>query len=245
VGADTSGLRRTLMWPETYDGRKADYSTTTVGMMIDESFSRVVHQVRPRGRSVVTSELSVDLVDFVGQGVGSVRAQGEVLAASEDSVLARSVLTGQDNAIVAGATSWCLFLGDRGDDEPLVANKPPSDLSVKSMVKLGRSPDADSARAEFRPDSRCGNDLDTLHGGIAIAATLEVAFAWLGKLFESAAATSIRTKFVRPMNLEDVYAINAAPVHLGRRSATTAITTIDAAGKLAMASMVTGSPATR
>src|SRR4051812_43140146 len=105
--------------------------------MIDERFSTVVHAVRPEGRAIVTSEMSVDLVDFTGSGTGALRSDGEILARSSDSALARAWLRDDAGALVAAATTSCRFLeGGHDEGRPYpAAPKPPADLPLDSLVE--------------------------------------------------------------------------------------------------------------
>lgn len=231
-----------MTWPTTYDRGEAGYTAATVGVMVDESFSRAVHPIRPPGRSVVTTELSIDLVAFDGRGDGSLRAAGEVLAASADSALARAELTDHADAVVAVATTRCRFLGEDGDrmGRPGTAPKPPADLSLDSMIELRPRPDANLVRADFTPNARCGNDLGLLHGGVAAAAMLEIGLSWLRMIYGDAPASSIRINFVRPVQLGETLTVECRQVHVGRTLAVAAIIGHGASGKPAIAATATG-----
>ena len=201
--------------------------------------------MRPPGRSVVSTEISIDLAGFSGRGAGSLRAEGEVLVATKEVVLAQAGITNETAAVIAIATSRCRFL--KADDAAVraPAPKPPLDLSVESMITVELRPGPDEVRASFVPDQRCANDLGFLHGGIAAAAILEVGLAWLRMIHGDAVATSIRLNFLRPIALGAMSTIESRPLHVGRTSGVTAITTHDPAGKLAIAATVTGTPAMR
>jgi uncharacterized protein (TIGR00369 family) len=219
------------------------YSATTLGVMVDETFALLINPVRPPGRSVVSTEISIDLAGFSGRGAGSVRAEGEVLVATEEVALARAGITDETAAVVAVATSRCRFLRDDDAAGRAPAPKPPPDLSVEPMITADLRPETNEVRAGFVPDRQCANDLGFLHGGIAAAATLEVGLAWLRMVHGDAVASSIRLNFLRPVALGATSMIEARPLHVGRTSGITAITTRDPAGKLAIASTVTGMPA--
>jgi uncharacterized protein (TIGR00369 family) len=219
------------------------YSATTLGVMVDETFALLINPVRPPGRSVVSTEISIDLAGFSGRGVGSMRADGEVLVATEDAALARAGITDETAAVVAVATSRCRFLRDDDAARRAPAPKPPPDLSVASMITTDLRPEANEVRASFVPDQRCANDLGFLHGGIAAAAMLEVGLSWLRMIHGDAVASSVRLSFLRPVALGATSTIEARPLHVGRTSGITAITARDPVGKLAISSTVSGMPA--
>lgn len=233
-----------MTWPATYDRGEAGYSAAAVGVMIDESFSRAVHRIRPPGRSVVTTELSIDLVAFDGRGEGSLRAAGEVLAASANSALARAELTDHADAVVAVATTRCRFLGEDAGRTGYagIASKPPADLALDSMIELRLRPAANLVRADFTPDARCANDLGMLHGGIAAAAMLEIGLSWLRMVYGDAPASSIRVNFVRPVQLGETLTVECRSIHVGRTLAVAAILGRAASGKPAITATATGAP---
>jgi uncharacterized protein (TIGR00369 family) len=243
LGSPIGSIRGTLgKLPPTI--RSIDtYSATTLGVMVDETFAVLVNPVRPPGRSVVSTEISIDLAGFSGRGLGSVRADGEVLIVSEGGALARASITDETAAVVAVATSRCRFLEDDEAAGRTPAPEPPADLSVASLITTDLHPEANEVRASFVPDQRCANDLGFLHGGIAAAAILEVGLSWLRMIHGDAAASSVRLNFLQPVALGEMSTIEARPLHVGRTSGITAITTRDPAGKLAIASTVSGMPA--
>lgn len=231
------------MWPETFAGA---YSPTTLGVMVDEQFSRLTHTVRPRARSVVTSELSVDLVRMTGAATGSLYTDGEVLAVSDDEALARASVRDQADALIATATTRCRFVpAAHHPDHPYPSRaKPPPDLNLSSL--LATEPDAENqiVASTFTPDECCGNDLGTLHGGIAIAATLEVTLAWLRMVYGNGSASSIRLNLLRPIPLTAPTRIQITPIRIGRTVATGTITHHNPAGKIMATALVTGGPTT-
>jgi acyl-coenzyme A thioesterase PaaI-like protein len=230
------------VWPESFAGR---YSAATVGVMIDERFSTVIHGVRPTARSVVTSELSVDLVHMTGSATGALRSEGEILASSVDSALARSCVRDAAGGLVATATTWCRFLeGGHRDGEPYpAAPKPPADLSLDTLLDVRADDDRRVVRATFTPSAVCGNDLGTLHGGIALAVTLEVGLAWLRTIYDGrAAASSVRLNLLRPVLRTEPSEIEVTPIHTGRTLAAATITARNPAGKPTLSATVTGLP---
>src|SRR5215208_3925436 len=92
--------RTVPVWPETLDAPDAPRTAAAVGIMLDERFSRLVHTARPAGRTVVTSELSLDLAAMPGAATGSLRSAGELLAVSPDAALAHARLYDDADALV-------------------------------------------------------------------------------------------------------------------------------------------------
>ena len=175
-----------MTWPSTFDASHgARYSPATIGVMIDESFSRVTNAIRPPGRSIVTSELSIDLVEMTGSGDGPLSCDANAVAVSPNAALAHSTLQDAHRAVVATASTWCRFIKGGHDENHAYpqAAKPPPDLALHRLLTTTLSPDDDTVTARFTPDDQCTNDLGTLHGGIAVAAALEVGLTWLRMIY--------------------------------------------------------------
>jgi acyl-coenzyme A thioesterase PaaI-like protein len=214
--------------------------------MIDESFSRATHAVRPPGRSIVTSELSIDLVNLTDRGGTSLSCAADVLAMSDDAALARSYIRDDDAAIVAAATTWCRFIEgghDEGQTYP-AAPKPPPDLPLGRLLTVTPTEADQSVAARFIPNDQCANDLGTLHGGVAVAAALEVGLAWLRVIYGHACASSIRINLLRPATVTESIQLDAIPIHIGRSVAVTRVTSRNALGKPTSVATVTGLPTT-
>jgi acyl-coenzyme A thioesterase PaaI-like protein len=234
-----------VSWPATFDASGgARYSPATIGVMIDESFSRVTNAIRPPGRSIVTSELSIDLVNMTSSGDTSLNCEAETLAVSVDAALAISSLKDGHGAIVAAATTWCRFIKSGHDESQTYpqAPKPPPDLDLNHLITATSTPGDKTVKALFTPNDRCTNDLGTLHGGIALAAALVVGLTWLRMIYGQASASSVRTNLLRPATLTDPIRIDAIPVHIGRSVAVTRVTSLNPAGKPTTIATVTGIP---
>jgi acyl-coenzyme A thioesterase PaaI-like protein len=158
--------------------------------MIDESFSRVTNAIRPPGRSIVTSELSIDLVEMAGSGDSSLSCDANAVAVSPTAALAHSTLQDAHGAVVATASTWCRFINGGHDENHAYpqAAKPPPDLALHHLLTTTLSPDDSIVMARFTPDDQCTNDLGTLHGGVAAAAALEVGLTWLRMIYGEALA---------------------------------------------------------
>jgi len=214
--------------------------------MIDESFSRVTNAIRPPGRSIVTSELSIDLVEMAGSGDGPLSCDANAVAVSPNAALAHSTLQDAHRAVVATASTWCRFIKGGHDENHAYpqAAKPPPDLALHRLLTTTLSPDDDTVTARFTPDDQCTNDLGTLHGGIAVAAALEVGLTWLRMIYGEASASSIRINLLRPAPLNQLLQIGATPIHTGRSIAVTCVTSRNPAGKPTTVATVTGVPLT-
>lgn len=233
------------IWPESYQSEDWAISFATVGIMIDECFSTVVHAARPSGRTVVTSELSLDLACPSIGAVTALVADGEVLSAGEDRALARASLRSDEAALIATATTWCRFIEDGHDEhEPYpAAETPPPDLRLSTMLETRIREDRREAQARFSPSPECANDLGTLHGGIAVAVTIEMGLEWLAMLYGPAPSiSSVRVNFLRPISLSGVLAIAATPIHTGRMLAVANISSRDESGRLMTTATITGAP---
>jgi uncharacterized protein (TIGR00369 family) len=236
-----------VTWPFTFDASDgARYSPATIGVMIDESFGRVANAIRPPGRAIVTSEISIDLVETAGGGDRSLCCHADAVTATPDAALVHSRLQDEHHAVVATASTWCRFIADDHDENhpyPQAA-KPPPDLALHRLLTTSLSPDEHTVTARFTPDDQCTNDLGTLHGGIALAAALDVGLTWLQMIYGEAAASSIRINLLRPSALNQLLEIDAMPVHTGRNVSVTRITSRNPAGKATTVATVTGVPVT-
>jgi uncharacterized protein (TIGR00369 family) len=234
-----------VTWPSTFDASDGvRYSPTTIGVMIDESFGRVANAIRPAGRAIVTSEISVDLVETAGCGDRSLSCHAEAVTATPDAALVQSTLQDKHHAVVATASTWCRFIAGGHDENHAYpqAAKPPPDLALHRLLTTLLSPDEHTATARFTPDDQCANDLGTLHGGIALAAALDVGLTWLQMIYGEAAASSIRINLLRPAALNQSLQIDAAPVYTGRTVAVTLVTSRNPAGKPTTVATITGVP---
>ena len=213
--------------------------------MIDESFSRVTNAIRPPGRSIVTSELSIDLVEMAGSGDSSLSCDANAVAVSPTAALAHSTLQDAHGAVVATASTWCRFINGGHDENHAYpqAAKPPPDLALHHLLTTTLSPDDSIVMARFTPDDQCTNDLGTLHGGVA-AAALEVGLTWLRMIYGEALASSIRINLLRAAPLNELLQIDATPIHTGRSIAVTCVTSRNRAGKPTIVATVTGVPRT-
>ena len=139
-----------VSWPATFDATGgARYSPATIGVMIDESFSRVANAIRPPGRSIVTSELSIDLVNTTGSGDASLNCEAEALAVSVDAALALSSLKDDHGAIIGTATTWCRFIKGGHDESQTYpqAPKPPPDLDLNHLITATSTPEGNTVTA--------------------------------------------------------------------------------------------------
>jgi len=143
-----------VTWPAVFDSSHgARYSPATIGVMIDESFSRVANAIRPPGRSIVTSELSIDLVDMTGKEDASLSCEAAALAVSADAALVHSSLCDEQGAVVATASTWCRFINNGREENRTYpqAPKPPPELALHHLLTTTVAHDDQTVRLSRQP----------------------------------------------------------------------------------------------
>ena len=226
-------------WPASYEPPQGLFSLTTVGVMLDERFKILTMAIRPSGRSIATSEISIDLAGSLPRPIRRLNSDGELLSAGLEDALAWATLRDEQDAVVATATSRCRFLPGGVDDHAGHPARPetPTDLTAASMLDINST---EAKIATFTPDARCANDFGTLHGGILTGAVLELALAWLQTRLADPVISSLRLNFLRPIPLPSVVRIRVDPTHVGRTSALARVTCHGDNGKAAASATITG-----
>lgn len=228
-------------WPSVLRTDGATWDALTLGVMIDESVGGEINVVCPRGSVAVTSELSVDLAWTDPTQVASLRCVGELVALTPSRALAQGIVRTESGAVVASATTWCVFIDGNGQEASGFFSEyaPPPDLALSELLR-DVPPDGAAAAATLLADSRAANDLGNLHGGVLLAALHDVGLTGLAGRLSRPQSTSVRVNYLRPGLLDTPLDLRAEILHAGRSVGAARVTSRNQDGKITAIATVTG-----
>jgi len=239
-GDDAIAVLQTGPWL-SWDGREV--ALGSLGVFFDNVLAYPMISGSSDQTALVSTQITIDALTPVGVDAGALTARGVLLARDEHSAFAAAKLVNAEGVPVAVASQRGRFV-PRGDplayDYRSVAVGANS-ASLADLMWPGSDPPrlTGDGRAEVTVDSRLGNHMDSMHGGVSLLFAEWCAIAAVRARRSDLTTASIRIGYARPIPVGTTATFETTVLHLGRTSANVSVLGRTETGKCGVMAAVT------
>jgi uncharacterized protein (TIGR00369 family) len=225
----------------SWDGLRV--SLGSLGVLFDNVLAYPMLSGSSDASALVSTEITVDSLVPLAVDAGTLSARGTLLARDEQSAFATAELHAADGTLVAIASQRGRFVPYQ--EAPLYDYRAVKagtiESSLADLVWLGNEPPCldDEGRIEVAVESRLGNHMNCMHGGISILIAEWSAIAAAHAEGRELATVSLRVAYARPIPVGTTATFETTVLHLGRSAANVSVVARTQEGKCAVMATVT------